>query len=159
MKSSLSMWRYAVNVKSTVKISSIYVAFLENTNFTTDFSDLWFPRWKRVKDMTNKLLGPPSVVFSLLVEVRDLKQLISLEPHPSGFYSPIMWSGCNCNFLCCCLLLPQLHFGVEQKPGFSIGKVEIFLEQREVSFLSPSKICKFFNFSTEIEFFGNFARW
>ena len=34
MKSSLSTWRYVVNVKSTVKISSIFVAFLENTNFT-----------------------------------------------------------------------------------------------------------------------------
>ena len=34
MKSSLSIWRYVVSVKSTVKISSIFVAFLENTNFT-----------------------------------------------------------------------------------------------------------------------------
>ena len=29
-------------------------------------------------------------------------------------------------------------------------KVEIFLEQREVAFLSPSKICENLNFSTEI---------
>ena len=34
MKSSPSIWRYVVNVKSTVKISSIFVAFLENMNFT-----------------------------------------------------------------------------------------------------------------------------
>ena len=34
MKSSLLIWRYVVNIKSTVKISSIFVAFLENTNFT-----------------------------------------------------------------------------------------------------------------------------
>ena len=33
MKSSLSIWRYVVNVKSTVKISSVCVAFLENMNF------------------------------------------------------------------------------------------------------------------------------
>ena len=33
MKSSLSIWHYVVSVKSTVKISSIFVAFLENTNF------------------------------------------------------------------------------------------------------------------------------
>ena len=38
MKSSLSIWRYVVNagwvnVKSMVKILSIFVAFLENTNF------------------------------------------------------------------------------------------------------------------------------
>ena len=33
MKSSPSIWRYVVNVKSTVKISSIFVAFLENMNF------------------------------------------------------------------------------------------------------------------------------
>ena len=33
-KSSLSIWHYVVSVKSTVKISLIFVAFLENTNFT-----------------------------------------------------------------------------------------------------------------------------
>ena len=33
MKSSPSIWRYVVNVKSTVKILSIFVAFLENVNF------------------------------------------------------------------------------------------------------------------------------
>ena len=32
-KSSTSIWRYVVSVKSTVKISSIFVAFLENMNF------------------------------------------------------------------------------------------------------------------------------
>ena len=34
MKSSLSIWHYVVSVKSTVKISSIFVAFLKNTNVT-----------------------------------------------------------------------------------------------------------------------------
>ena len=33
MKSSPSIWRYVVNVKLTVKISSIFVAFLDNMNF------------------------------------------------------------------------------------------------------------------------------
>ena len=33
MKSSRLIWRYVVNVKSTVKISLIFVAFLENMNF------------------------------------------------------------------------------------------------------------------------------
>jgi hypothetical protein len=33
MNSSLSIWHYVVSVKSTVKISSIFVAFLENMNF------------------------------------------------------------------------------------------------------------------------------
>ena len=33
MKSSPLIWRYVVNVKSTVKILSIFVAFLENMNF------------------------------------------------------------------------------------------------------------------------------
>ena len=33
MKSS-PIWRYVVNVKSTVKILSIFVAFLESMNFT-----------------------------------------------------------------------------------------------------------------------------
>ena len=45
-------------------------------------------------------------------------------------------------------------------------KVEIFLEQREVAFLSTSKICGHLNFSTEIQIFANliqifanFAGW
>ena len=33
-KSSQAIWHYVGSVKSTVKISSILVAFLENTNFT-----------------------------------------------------------------------------------------------------------------------------
>ena len=36
-------------------------------------------------------------------------------------------------------------------------KVEIFLEQREVAFLSPSKICENLNFSTEIQIFRKFC--
>ena len=39
------------------------------------------------------------------------------------------------------------------------SKVEIFLEHREVAFLSPSKICENLNFSTEIQIFTNFAGW
>ena len=34
MKSSPSIWHYVVSVKWMVKISSIFVVFLENTNFT-----------------------------------------------------------------------------------------------------------------------------
>ena len=37
------------------------------------------------------------------------------------------------------------------------GKVEIVLEQSEVAFLSPSKICENLNFSREIQIFTNFA--
>ena len=37
------------------------------------------------------------------------------------------------------------------------SKVEIFLEQSEVAFLSTSKICENLNFSTEIQIFANFA--
>ena len=36
------------------------------------------------------------------------------------------------------------------------SKVEIFLEQRKVAFLSPSKICENLNFSREIQIFVNF---
>ena len=39
------------------------------------------------------------------------------------------------------------------------GKVEIILEQREVAFLSPIKICENLNFSTEIQICENFAGW
>ena len=38
MKSSPSIWRYVVSVKSMVKISSIFVAFLENMNFKLPFN-------------------------------------------------------------------------------------------------------------------------
>ena len=38
MKSSLSIWRYVVSVKSTVKILSIFVAFLENMNFICEMN-------------------------------------------------------------------------------------------------------------------------
>ena len=34
-KKSLLIWRYVVIVKSIVKISSIFVAILENMNFTS----------------------------------------------------------------------------------------------------------------------------
>ena len=40
MKSSPSIWHYVVNVKSTVKISSVFVAFLENMNFNS--REDWF---------------------------------------------------------------------------------------------------------------------
>ena len=38
---------------------------------------------------------------------------------------------------------------------FSGDKVEIILEQRQVGFLSPSKICENLNFPTEIQIFAN----
>ena len=34
MKSSPSIWNYVVSVKSSLKTSSIFMAFLENTNFS-----------------------------------------------------------------------------------------------------------------------------
>ena len=45
-KSSPSIWHYVVSVKSTVKISSIFVAFSEYTNFT---SSCWSKCFNRVK--------------------------------------------------------------------------------------------------------------
>ena len=40
MKSSPSIWHYVVSVKSVVNILSIFVAFLENTNFNFNFWQL-----------------------------------------------------------------------------------------------------------------------
>ena len=37
MKSSPLIWRYVVNIKLMVKISSIFVAFVENMNFNNSF--------------------------------------------------------------------------------------------------------------------------
>ena len=42
MKSSPSIWHYVVSVKSTVKTSSIFVAFLENTNFKAPVASFRF---------------------------------------------------------------------------------------------------------------------
>ena len=42
MKSTPSIWQYVVSVKSMVKILSNFVAFLENTNFTSVF------QWKNL---------------------------------------------------------------------------------------------------------------
>ena len=42
---------------------------------------------------------------------------------------------------------------------FNDVKVKIFLEQREVAFLSPSKICENLNFSRETQIFANLAGW
>ena len=39
---TLLIWHYVVCVKTTVKILSILVAFLENTNFMAYFSKKWF---------------------------------------------------------------------------------------------------------------------
>ena len=35
-----NLWKYVVSVKSTVKILSTFMAFLENTNFSTLFNGL-----------------------------------------------------------------------------------------------------------------------
>ena len=60
------------------------------------------------------------------------------------------------------LRFSSLKLNVSLVPADFIGaifthgpKVEIFLEQREVAFLSPSKICENSNFSTEIKTFAN----
>ena len=49
------------------------------------------------------------------------------------------------------------YFLKSLKTWESNAKVEIFLEQREVAFLSPSKICENLNFSREIQILANFA--
>ena len=58
MQSSLSIWHYVVSVKSMVKISSFFVAFLENTNFINPKEkvlrvEIWHPFleiWAEVKN-------------------------------------------------------------------------------------------------------------
>ena len=46
---------------------------------------------------------------------------------------------------------------VRQIQCSNTDKVKIFLEKRDVAFLSPSKICEILNFSTKIQIFENFA--
>ena len=56
MKSSPSIWHYEVDVKSMVKISSIFVAFLENMNFNR-FKERKFNSWKTTYFHTILILG------------------------------------------------------------------------------------------------------
>ena len=63
MKSSSSIWYYVVVVKSTVKISSILVAFLDNMNFTVITplkSSAFFPT--AVKLDNKELFDYPKIV-------------------------------------------------------------------------------------------------
>ena len=46
---------------------------------------------------------------------------------------------------------------VRQIQCSNTDKVKIFLEKRDVAFLSPSKICENLNFSREIQIFAKFA--
>ena len=55
------------------------------------------------------------------------------------------------------ITLKSSHRKNLESMGKILSTVEIFLEQREVAFLSPSKICKNVNFSTEIQIFANFV--
>ena len=51
MKSSPSIWRYVVNVKLTVKILSIFMAFLESMNFMyllCQVKNVFFSTWFHV---------------------------------------------------------------------------------------------------------------
>ena len=58
-KSSPSIWQYVVTVKSTVNISSIFVAFLENMNFT-----ILYDIFKSIISLTiSARIKVPKVVF------------------------------------------------------------------------------------------------
>ena len=61
MKSLSSIWLYQVNVKLMVKISSFFVAFLENMDFLVFWNSLEFLNKLSVKKSTNLLLF--SVMF------------------------------------------------------------------------------------------------
>ena len=53
--------------------------------------------------------------------------------------------------------MPYIFFVSRPRGDHVSLKVEIVLEQREVAFLSRSKICENLNFSNEIKIFTNFA--
>ena len=53
MKSSPLIWHLLHNVKLTVKILSIFVAFLENINFNDQYRTFFF---SRIKKLTTKQL-------------------------------------------------------------------------------------------------------
>ena len=63
MKSSPLIWSYVVNVKLTVKILSIFVAFLENMNFTYQFriASFFSMLWP-VRNDANKLKASKSIL-------------------------------------------------------------------------------------------------
>ena len=53
--------------------------------------------------------------------------------------------------------MPYIFFVSRPRGDHVSLKLEIVLEQREVAFLSRSKICKNLDFSTEIQIFANFS--
>ena len=79
MKSSPSIWHYvvSVSVKSTAKISSIFVAFLENTNFNSAINTkfvLLIVGLGRYGGSSN-FLGGPIVIQALWKKILHLKQI------------------------------------------------------------------------------------
>ena len=112
-KSSPSIWH---NVKSTVKISSICVAFLENMNFKTS------------KNSNAKLLflhqGLMSSRFKVNCAIKD--RLLNW-----GFFTDI-WLNCCCNMQHCdCQQLIKLFWHTER---IFFLVIKIFLQSRGWTF-------------------------
>ena len=72
MKSSLFIWSYEVNLKSTVKISSIFVAFLENRNFIRFLYIKFRYSEKATKISSVKLLVEDGTIFCDLLRISEL---------------------------------------------------------------------------------------
>ena len=112
-KSSPSIWHLLHNVKSTVKISSICVAFLENMNFKTS------------KNSNAKLLflhqGPMSSRFKGDCAIKD--RLLNW-----GFFIDI-WLNCCCNMQHCnCQQLIKWYFVLKIVLTYWEKKSRIFLQ-------------------------------
>ena len=73
MKPSPSIWHYVVNIKSTVKILSISVAFLENMNFTDAIAQIGFTNWDGWKKLEY------SILRASLVEILPTCLLLCIE--------------------------------------------------------------------------------
>ena len=101
-KSSPSIWHLLNNVKLTAKILSIFVAFLENMNFSTTYeklraycpniyilccraadridgnNKLWQVMWSRYEISTDNEFRPPNGM-SAAMRVRDKKKMSALR--------------------------------------------------------------------------------
>ena len=88
-KSSLPIWHYEVSVKSMVKISSIFVAFLENKNFNVENSH-WEVRFWHL--LTN-CLSSQNTTIHLAKKFAFLDQLLKKFQH--HFYPSNLTSRCS----------------------------------------------------------------
>ena len=114
-KSSPPIWHVLHNVKSMVKISSIFVAFLENMNFTfLEKNALIFSLVTWDPNYYNSLQRPSKIMARFFPKVLDFQVLSRLHLSPSPRRLFFSWNGSSSSILIQCDLNKNLGFNVTQ---------------------------------------------